>query len=80
MRTFAEQPSVDARTLHQGLLYRTATSVSGEPRLRLSNAIDYENRSDESDITHCDVTYETRPTHMKINVENIAVKGETTQI
>ena len=80
MRTFAEQPSVNASTLHQGLLYRTATSVSGEPRLRLSNAIDYENRSDESDITHCDVTYETHPMHMKINVENIAVKGEMTQI
>ena len=58
MRTFAEQPSVNTSTLHQGLLYRTATGISSEPRLRVSNAIDYENRSDESDITHCDVTYE----------------------
>ena len=42
MRTFAEQPSVNASTLHQGLLYRTATGISSEPRLRVSNAIDYE--------------------------------------
>lgn len=80
MRTFAEQPNIDARTVHQGLLYRNATSMSGEPRLRKSHVIDYENRSDESDITHCDVEYKTYPTHMTINVANITVKGEETHI
>ena len=80
MRTFAEQPNVDARDVHQGLLYRNATSMSGEPRLRKNHAIDYENRSDESDITHCDVEYKTYPTHMTITVTNIAVNGEETHI
>lgn len=80
MRTFTEQPNVDARTVHQGLLYRNATSMSGEPRLRKTHVIDYENRSDESDITHCDVAYKTYPTHMTINATNISVKGEETHI
>lgn len=80
MRTFAEQPDIDARTIHQGLLYRTATGLSNEPRLRTSNAIDYEYRGNESEITHCDVTFETYPTHMTITVTNIAVNGEETHI